>query len=127
GAEIVKQIRLRHAGGLGDAVDGRAAKAVLREHLQRRLEDQLAPFVLDAGPAFRRCGVHGALGFPFGRAGVSSGPMVWTSRPLACGAGEAPRSCASNLLTARLAMLTFVQSVKKCAARLRRTNQASTA
>ena len=54
GGEIVEEVRLRQSGSLGDTVDGRAAKAVGGENLQRRLQDRRAVLLLDAGRLFRR-------------------------------------------------------------------------
>lgn len=48
GAEIIEQIRLRHARHLGDLIDGRTAKAVCGKHLQRRLENLLLLLLLDS-------------------------------------------------------------------------------
>ncbi len=76
GAEIVEEVRLRHAGGLGDLVDGGPAKPVLGEYLQRRLEDDLALLGLDARPAFRLYRLHG----PSLPLATRSAPDFWTNR-----------------------------------------------
>ena len=68
-AEIVEQVGLRHAGRLGDLVDGRAAEAVRGEDVERRFEDHLLLLLLDAGAARggasmvmrRHCGIGRAL------------------------------------------------------------------
>ena len=46
--EVIKEVRLRHVGALGDLVDGRAAKAVIRKDLERSREDDLVVLRLDA-------------------------------------------------------------------------------
>ena len=56
GGEVVEQVGLRDAGGLGDLVEGGAAEAVGGEDLERGGEDRLGLLALDAGGVLARCG-----------------------------------------------------------------------
>ena len=58
-AEIVEEVRLGHAGARRDLVDGGAAIAPGRKHLQRRVEDLLLVLLLDAGALPRAAGAGG--------------------------------------------------------------------
>ena len=109
-AEVIEEVRLRHAGGFGDLIDGRTAKAVGGEDFERGFEDQLALFLLDAGAA--GSGAFHRVRHPCKLQRRPSGPIVWTSFSLGCGARFLCRISASNPFDRRQAVLTFVQPVK---------------
>ena len=82
-----------------------------RKHFERCLQDDFALLVLDAGAA-RGGSVHGHF-LPIERSGqFLRGPIDWTSFSWLRGAHFGPVISTSIPLTAHLAVLTFVQSVK---------------
>src|SRR6185312_7267485 len=48
--EVIEEVGLAHPRRLGDLVDRGAAKAVVGKDLERRIEDAILLFLLDAGP-----------------------------------------------------------------------------
>ena len=68
--EIVEQVRLAHPRRLGDLVDRRAAEAVQRKHVERRVEDHVLLLALDA-----------RLRPVLGRRRHQCGPPRWLASP----------------------------------------------
>src|SRR5690606_38046538 len=107
GAEIVEQVWLRHAGGLRDLVDRRAAEAMRGKHFKGCFENALALFGLEARAA--RLGRRVQPQNPGKRPVWTKGlDQLFRNPGAPTGLGNSP----TMPLTAPMGVLTFVQSVK---------------